>query len=214
MPLLVAELLFFLRIEGIVAVENKGMRILDFDDVIDRLIQKIAVVGDDQNSSLVIGKVRLKPAYGGDIQMVGGLVEQNDVRLFQKELGKGHSGFLTAGKCGDRLIKFLVLKAKSPQNAGDFTLVGEAVAALEARQKIVVFLDDAAQLCTGELGHQVLIPGDFLLQLDEVLFNIQKLFVDGAIHAKALILSQVADRGITGEGNAPLIGGQLAHHNL
>ena len=55
MPLLVTKLLLLFGIEGIIAVKNSGMRVLNLDDMIDGFVEKITVMRDNENGSPVVG---------------------------------------------------------------------------------------------------------------------------------------------------------------
>ena len=55
MPLLVTKLLLLFGIEGIIAVKNSGMRVLNLDDMIYGFVEEITVMRDNENSSLVVG---------------------------------------------------------------------------------------------------------------------------------------------------------------
>ena len=55
MPLLVTKLFLLFGIEGIIAVKNSGMRVLNLDDMIYGFVEEITVMRDNENSSLVVG---------------------------------------------------------------------------------------------------------------------------------------------------------------
>ena len=55
MPLLVTKLLLLFGIEGIIAVKNSGMRVLNLDDMIYGFVEEITVMRDNENGSLVVG---------------------------------------------------------------------------------------------------------------------------------------------------------------
>ena len=53
-------------------------------------------MGYDQNSPLIASEVCLQPADRSDIQMVGRLIEDDQIRALQQQLGKRNSCFLSA----------------------------------------------------------------------------------------------------------------------
>ena len=55
MPLLVTKLLLLFGIEGIIAVKNSGMRVLNLDDMIYGFVEEITVMRDNENGPLVVG---------------------------------------------------------------------------------------------------------------------------------------------------------------
>ena len=55
-------------------------------------------MADHQNGTGVALEVVFQPLHGGEVQMVGGLVQNKDVRLLEEELGQTETGQLTAGE--------------------------------------------------------------------------------------------------------------------
>ena len=96
--------LLFLQIEGIVAVVMLGLAIGDLDDPVNHAVEEIAVMRDGQRGALELPDIALKPLDAAKIQVVGGLVEQQNIRLFQKEPCQVHAGFFSAGKGGKQLL--------------------------------------------------------------------------------------------------------------
>ncbi len=68
--------------------------------------------------------------------MVGGLIQDDQIRILQQQLTQCHTGLLAAGQGRDRLIEFLLGKAKSFQDTGHFTLVAIAVLQLEVMEQV------------------------------------------------------------------------------
>ena len=55
-------------------------------------------MGDEQDRARVGGKLLLQPLDGGNIQVVGGLVQQQDIRLADQGLAQGHATAPAAGE--------------------------------------------------------------------------------------------------------------------
>ena len=89
------------------------MSIVQLNDLCDDLIEKIPVMGNDENSTAVVQEISLQPCDGGHVQMVRRLIEKNDIRVCEKKLAQGNSCLLSAGECGDLLGELLLRKAKS-----------------------------------------------------------------------------------------------------
>ncbi len=96
-PLLVTPLLF-LHIEGVVAGVKLRLSVLDFRHPFDHLVQKPAVVGDGQHRALEPLQVALQPLGGVQIQVVGGLVQQEDVGVLQYKPCQVDPGLFPAGQ--------------------------------------------------------------------------------------------------------------------
>ena len=69
-----------------------------FPDLGTDVIQEIAVVADHHHRAGISLEVRFQPLHGGKVQVVGGLVQDQDVRLFQQELGDAQPRQLAAGQ--------------------------------------------------------------------------------------------------------------------
>ena len=77
-------------------------RILDFDDARDHGVEQVSIVGDHEDRALVlILEERLQPEAPFQVEVVGGLVEQQDVGLLQEQAGEGDARLLTAGEVSD-----------------------------------------------------------------------------------------------------------------
>ncbi len=62
-------------------------------------------MGDGNDTAWVLGEVALEPADGLGVQVVRGLVEQQQVGLAQQQLAQGHPPLFTAGEVGDRGVR-------------------------------------------------------------------------------------------------------------
>ena len=76
--------LLFIHIERVVAGVELRMAVGDLNDPISYLIDEIAVMGNGQHSTLEIIDIALQPFHAAKIQVVGRLVQQQNVRLFQQ----------------------------------------------------------------------------------------------------------------------------------
>ena len=97
------QLLLLHGIVGIIPGKDRGPGLVDLDDLGGNPVQEIAVMGDDDDRAPVVHQIGLQPGDGVHVQVVGGLVQDNQVGLLQEELAQGHPGLLTAGEGADRL---------------------------------------------------------------------------------------------------------------
>ena len=70
-------------------------------------------MGHDNDAAAVAFKVCLQPGDGFHIQVVGRLIQKQDIRLGEKQLAQGNAGFLPSGKGVDVFGEFLLLKSKA-----------------------------------------------------------------------------------------------------
>ena len=74
--------------ELIVADIQLDLAVVDVHDMGAHVVEEVAVMRDDQHGALKIRQEILKPAHCLDIQMVGRLVEQQDIRLAEQRAGE------------------------------------------------------------------------------------------------------------------------------
>ena len=70
----------------------------DLDDLVDGHVQKVAVVRDENKGIRVMCEVIFQPVARLEIKMVGGLIEQQQIRLLQQQLGQRDAHLPAAGK--------------------------------------------------------------------------------------------------------------------
>ena len=92
----------------------------------DRL-EEPAVVGDEDDGGVELDQVPLQPLQRGDVEMVGGLVEQQQVGLGGEGAGQRGAGQLAAGEGRQGALGLLGDEAEAAQDGEDF--VAPAVAA-------------------------------------------------------------------------------------
>ena len=190
--LLVTERLFFLRVSRIITGKKGGGGIFDLDDLCDRPVQEIAVMGDDEDSAAVIGEVGLQPADAAKVQMVGRLIEHDHVRLSEKEPGESHPGLLAAGESGDLFVKLIIPESQASEDSDDFSLVGIAVHHLKPVEQAGIGLDQFTQGVSFDTFHLALIPGELFLHFNDLSFGFKRLFINCVRSIQSLILGEIA----------------------
>ena len=96
LELAVEALLLFLQVKRIVAAVKIRLAARDLDDAPDHAVEEEAVVGDGQHRALEFEQVFLQPLDAFEVQMVGRLVQKQNVRLFQQQARQIHAGLLPA----------------------------------------------------------------------------------------------------------------------
>ena len=109
----VTQLRFFQGISGIVAFVHSHLGSLDLHDLGNYLVQKITVMGNDKYSARVVEKIGLKPCNALHIQMVGRLVQKENIRFGNQKLAKCNPGFLTSGKVLNLFAVVFFFKSKT-----------------------------------------------------------------------------------------------------
>jgi len=104
------------EVERIVAGKLGQLTLDQFDRGVHHAIQEITVVRHQNNRSGITLQIRFQPINAVDVQVVRGLIEQEHVRLTQKQPGQGHPHAPTTGKSGQLSIKILGCKSQSAQD--------------------------------------------------------------------------------------------------
>ena len=97
--LLLRQVRSALALEGAVipGVELEGLPI-DVADVADGAIEKIAIVGNQNQSSLLAPKPLLKPQHGVEVEVVGRLIKQQQIGAAHQRLRQIQTHAPAAGK--------------------------------------------------------------------------------------------------------------------
>ena len=208
--LLLTQRFFALGVSGIIAPEHHAAAVLKLDDLADGPVEKVAVMGDDQYSAFIIHKVCLEPADTVHIQMVRGLVQNQQVRLLQKKFAQRHTGLLSAGESGHLLVQIHRGKAETFEDAQDFSLVGITVFAFKAVEQICVFRNSHSQGFSLQDFHLLLIFREFLLHVDQILLDREHFFIYGALGGEPLVLGKITVTAVSLKGNGTFISAFLA----
>ena len=100
-----ADALFLLlQPAGIVALIGHALAAIELERPLGHLVQEIAVVGHQDDAAREAFQVMLQPGHGLRVQVVGGLVQQQHVRLGQQQPRQGHPATLTARQLVDGAV--------------------------------------------------------------------------------------------------------------
>ncbi len=98
-------LLFVVRVPARVLEEAS---VLDEPDAVREVLHETAVVRDHQQGAVVVVEGRFEAFEHLHVEVVAGLVEDEEVVVLLRELQEGHAGALPAGEAGDALVVRLV----------------------------------------------------------------------------------------------------------
>lgn len=128
------------------------------------LVQEVAVVGDHDHRALVVLEQIAEPVDAADVEVVGRLVEQQDVGVVEQHLREQHPQLETAGQAGKRLVVLFDRNAEADEQLGRIGFHRIAARVAEKPFDIV----GALLLLLGEFELAVEIFA-FLMDLPEVL---------------------------------------------
>ena len=142
--------LLFIHVERVITGIEFSVTVHDLNDPLCDPVNKIPVMGNGQHGALEGIDIAFQPLHAVQIQMVRGLVQQQNVRLFQQQTGKVHSGLFTAGK-GIKILDPLICRnAQTVADLVHFHIHFISAAGLESVYQIVI-LPELLFGCT--LGH-------------------------------------------------------------
>ena len=104
--------------ELIVAHIHLDMAVVHVHDVGADGVQEVTVMAHHKDQALAIHQEILKPLDGLNVQMVGGLVQQDDVRLAEQRLGQQHLHLFLGGQAGHFAVQNIVGEAKALNEPG------------------------------------------------------------------------------------------------
>ena len=108
-----------LPVETVIAAAVEGqLAPVQMHDGINRLVEEVAVVRDQQHLMRIARHIAFQPQCSFQIEIVGRLVEQQQIRLGEKHRRQRHAHAPAAGKGrAGPLLRFCI-KAKAVQNGG------------------------------------------------------------------------------------------------
>ena len=181
------------------------------------VVYKGTVVTHQHHGTRVGGKELLQPLYRLDIQMVGGLVEQEHIGVLEQDLCQLYTHAPSAGELACRTLQVALTEAKSHQRALQLAhvlatahhiqalaLVGEAFAQLHVTLALVV-------VALGHLLLHALYVGLYLMQMGKGLLC---LLAHGARVGEHHHLGQITHRSTLGHRDTATSGLLHTGYNL
>ena len=204
--------LFFLYIEAVVAAVKFHPAVIQLHNALDNAIQKIAVMRYGEHGALVMVDIILQPFDGLHVQMVGRLVQQQDIGFAQDHHRQADAGLFASGKRGEGLA---ALGGGDMQAVGHLGQTGFAAVAaqhVKARMQRVI----AAQQGFGVLARVHLALNLLDFRADGL--HLGKGHAQHILHQRALgglgQLGDVAHPPSLGDGDKALIGCDFAGDDL
>ena len=159
------------------------------------VVHEVAVVRDDEDGAAIALQIALQPLGRLQVQVVGRLVEQQQVRTLQEQARQAQARALAAAERIGRLVVLRAGEAQARQHAGDGALPAVAVRLLKGGGQPVVLAREPVKR-----GRVVVRVGHLVLERAQAL-----------LHAKDRLkdLLQLAPYGVAGGGHALL--GEVAH---
>ena len=203
--------------EGVVvAGEDVEFAVGDVGHVVDDGVHEGAVVADHEHGAAVALEEVLQPAHALQVEVVGRLVEQQQVRLAQEQLGQRDAHLPAARELVGGARHVRLVEAQAEEHAVRLAFNVVAVAGLEARAQGAVLLEQGRRVCLSGAGQRCLELGQALAHARDVGHRGHDLLEHAApVHLDGLLL-QIAGLDVFGEGDQAGVGrvqtGDDVHH--
>ncbi len=117
--LLQTQLLGDLGLEAVITADIEvELAVLQMQDVVDGVVEQLPVVADHHGGVRVLLQPRLEPQGPFQVEVVGGLVEQQKVGRREQRRGQRHAHPPAAGELGHRSRQIGVGEAEARQDLG------------------------------------------------------------------------------------------------
>ena len=100
--LLLQPLSFLLQIAGIIGFVDVVAAAIELEHPVHDIVEEVAVVGDEDDVAGIVDEMLFEPLHAFGVEMVGRLVEQQDVGLFEQQPGQRDAALLAAREIVDR----------------------------------------------------------------------------------------------------------------
>ena len=134
----VAPLLLLRQIFFVVAAVEVDALVPDLDDAIDRDVEEIAVVRDQHVGEGILQQVLFQPVARFEIEMVRGLVEQQQVGLRQQQLGQRDAHLPAAGEFFGVARPVFLAEAEAVEHGADLRVERVAIVHAEVAEDALV----------------------------------------------------------------------------
>ena len=146
---LLAPLSLLLFVLVVIAGVEVNALVPDLHDFADRHIQKVAVMRDKHKRVRIFGEIFFEPVASFEIEMIRRLIQKQQVRLLQQQLGKRDAHLPSAREFVSLPIPIVLTKSESSEHAAHLRLDGIAVTGLKFMLYTLIAIGDLCILRRG-----------------------------------------------------------------
>ena len=187
---------------AVVALPGDAFAAVELENPAGHMVEEVAVVGDGDDGAFVLLQVLLEPIDTLGIEVVGGLVEQQDVGLLQEQAAEGHAAALATAEVLHQLV--LVGAAEGVHSALELLVEVPGIVSLEEFCKFSLTGDKFVEVGVG-FGEGVVHFVVLLEQVNGLLHGLLHHFLDGLGVVELGLLLEVADAVARREDHLALI---------
>ena len=190
--LLRQALALLLEVGGVVALVGDAAAAVDLQDPAGDVVEEVAVVGDDQHRAGVVAERPLQPGDALGVQVVGRLVEQQQVRLLEQQAAQRDAAALAAREIGHRAFRRRA--AQRVQRHLHRAVELPAIRGVDALLQLGLLGEQGVHLVVrhllGEAHGDLVEAVEVRLEAGEGLHDV---LADGLVRVEMRLLRQVAD---------------------
>jgi len=128
-----------LKVGRVVTLPAGELASVEVEGFIGHALDEGAVVGNEEQGDVGLAEKLFEPADAGDVEVIGRLVEEQDVWLGDEGAGEQGAAFVAAGESGKVLIG---VEFDALEDVFDLVLDGPAVGLVEFVLQLVQAVDD------------------------------------------------------------------------
>ncbi len=209
--LLLQALALLLQPRGVVALERVAAAALDLENPVGDVLEEVAVMGHHQHGAGIVAQGLFQPGHALRVQMVGRLVQQQHVGLFQQQAAQRHAPLLAARQMRHRAVRRRA--AQRIERDLDPAFQFPAVLGVDLLLQVRLLGEQRVHLLLvhrlGELVGDFVEPVECRTQRAECLLHV---FGDGLGLVELRFLGEVPDaRALGGPGLAAVFGLDPGH---
>ncbi len=208
--------LTLLEIGAVVARVGCDAAVFKGCHVVHAGIHKRSVVADDQHGALVARDKATQPLNALEVQVVGGLVEEQQIRMAQEQLGKRNAHLPAARELRTRAVEVVRVKAKTREDLLRVAFQLVAAQVFKAVLNVAVLFKQCINVAAGfgDLSNLELKLLSAFPHLGDLVRRGDDLFEDGGIACEVGFLLQVTYLGALGKLDGSAIGRVDAHDDF
>ena len=190
------------------AVEEERLGAAELEHGRRHGLEEPAVVGDEDDGGVERGQLPLEPLEALDVEVVGRLVEEEQVGVGREGAREGGPGQLAAGERVERPVEVGVAEAEPAEHRCGPVAPRPAARVLEAALRLAVAAQRRRRVVARR--HRLLEAGELLLDRDEVARARERVLAQRQPLAARRALVVEGDSGVLGERQLAALQGGLA----
>jgi len=198
---------------GVIALERQALAAVDLEHPVDNIVEKIAVMGDENDVAGIVDQMLFQPGDAFGIEMVGRFVEHQDFGLVEQQPAERNAALFTTGQVSHRAVA----RRAAQSLHRDFELVveGPAIDGVDFFLQLAHFFHQRVKIGVfRRIAHDLGYLVEAADQIGDFADAVHDIFLDRLVVVKLRLLRQIADADPLARPGLTLIFLVLASHDL